>query len=201
MNIDLLFTEQGEAGLVADKGFPSPVAGVMFDTLTGLIALELANADSLDLNIPAGQETGQILSRLYDVHVGIIEHGLIADSRQVPIILLNDPFGGGNAGHFAVKPRRSVTAFENFMRRCQSGQPVHRDDLGDEASTASVLGGISTAVLQFAPNLARQRQLERAPPTPAPVNAPSLGLGGRGGGGTYRAPPQQTAPPRERDDD
>lgn len=202
MNIDLLFTEQGEAGLVADATFPAAVAGVMYDTLTGMISLEFADAESFDMNIPVEQEiAGRFLSNIYDIHVGIITRGVIADSRQVPIVLLGDPFGGGNAGHFAVRPRRSVTAFESFMKRCSAGQPVHRDDLGDEASASSVLGGITAAVLQFAPHLARQRQMEIAPtPTPAPSHAPGMGLGG-GGGGVRRPPPRAAAPQRDDDED
>lgn len=186
MNIDLLLTDQGEPGLVSDTGFDHPVAGVMYDAESGQITLEFGEAEPLELNIPIGSETGDGLRHIIEIQVGIIERGMIADNRQVPLVLLNDPFGGGNAGRFAVRPRNSVSSFESFMRRCTSGQPVHRDDLGDERHAGSILGSVSPAVLQFAPHLARQKTLEASPHlAPAPP-APGMGPGGAGGGNTVR---------------
>ncbi len=184
MNIDLLFTAQHECGLVSDESFHAPVAGIMYDAQTGFINLEFSDADSMELNIPVEQGYGQQLTRTIEMHVGIIEDGTIADNRQVPIVLLNDPFGGGNAGTFAVKPSRSVMAFETFMKNCSSGQPVNRDDLGDEDSANSVMGGINPAVLQFAPHLARQRTMEAAPKQQLAPKGPAMGMGGGGGGGS-----------------
>lgn len=209
MNIDLLISQPGQMGLVADQAFASPVAGVMFDAQTGLIVLELTNADSLDLNIPVQQDFCQRLEKLLDVYVGAIEDGVITDSRRVPVVLQNDPFGGGNAGHFAVKPGRALAAFENFLKRCTAGQPLHRDDLGDEGSAGGVMGGMNPAVLQFSPQLARQRAMEaaqqiRAAPAIAP-SAPTFGPKGMAGGNSNitsrRAPPIQPQRPAVDDED
>lgn len=194
LNIDLLVTAENEVGLVSDKGFGHNVAGVMFDMQSGQITLEFGDADPLELNIPVEIETGEGLYNIPVIHVGIIENGVIADSRQVPLVMLHDPFGGGNAGHFPVRPRSSVVAFESFMKRCIAGQPVHRADLGDESKTGTVLGGMSAAVLQFAPHLARQRAMEIAPQMHHAPKAPGLGPSGGGGGGggrVMRRPPQQ----------
>ncbi|MBI4030445.1 MAG: hypothetical protein HY370_02110 [Proteobacteria bacterium] len=191
VNIDLLFTSEGEAGLVSDTGLDHPVAGIMYDALTGLLALEFADTDSMELNIPVEQSAGDSLLHRHDLHAGIIQKGVIADGRQVPLVLINDPFGGGNTGAFAVRPRKSLAAFENFMKRCISGQPVHRADLGNEDKGGSILGGINPAVLEFAPHLARQRTLEASPHL-APQHAPpGLGLGGNGGGAQRARQSQQ----------
>lgn len=200
MNIDLLLTTKREAGLIADKPFASPVAGVMYDSQTGLITLEFADADALDLNIAIEHEIAQSLSYTHEIHVAVIERGQITDSRQVPLILLNDPFG---TGHFAVKPRRSVLALDNFMKRATSGQPVHREDLGNESAAGTVMGGVSGAVLQFAPQLARQRTMEAAPRAPGPAPHLAPGLGPKGNSGGARMPPrqQQAPPPRDEDED
>ena len=184
MNIDLLFTGQGEAGLVCDAGFDAAVAGVMYDAGSGQLTLEFSDASSVDLNIPVEEEVGQNLLNALEIQVGVIERGMVAENRQVPLVLLHDPFGGGNAGHFPIKPRNSVMAFESFMKRCVSGQPVHRDDLGDEESSGTILGGMSAAVLQFAPHLARQRNLEAAPQYTVAPQAPGMSPSGRGGTGT-----------------
>ncbi|MBU0800527.1 MAG: hypothetical protein KKA05_05925 [Alphaproteobacteria bacterium] len=205
MNIDLLLSQSGQMGLVSDRAFDSPVAGVMFDGLTGTISLEFGDAEPLDLNIPVEQEFGARLELMLDIYVGTIEEGRITESRRVPIVLLNDPFGGGNTGHFAVKPGRALAAFEHFLKSCVSGQPLHRDDLGDEGSAGGVMGGMNPAVLQFSPQLARQRALEaaqRAVPTAAP-SAPGFGPKGMGGGSSNpvrRAPPPVQRRPPDEDD-
>ncbi len=186
MNIDLLFTGQGEAGLVSDAGFANAVAGVMYDARSGQLTLEFGDSDSIELNIPVEQEVGQSLMHSFEIQVGVIEKGMIAENRQVPLVLLHDPFGGGNPGQFPMKPRNSVMAFESFMRRCVSGQPVHRDELGDESNTGTILGGVSPAVLQFAPHLARQRNFESAPTFHHTPSAPGMGMGGKGGGNVMR---------------
>lgn len=186
MNIDLLLTDQGEPGLVSDTDFEHPVAGVMYDAESGQITLEFGDADPLELNIPVGGDTSDGLRHIIEIQIGIIERGMIADNRQVPLVLLNDPFGGGNAGRFPVRPRQSVTAFESFMQRCTNGQPVHRDDLGDELHSGSILGSVSPAVLQFAPHLARQKTMEAAPHLAPAPSAPGMSPGGNSGGGKGR---------------
>lgn len=175
MNIDLLMTADGDTGLVSDTGFESPVAGVLFDAETTLLTIELSSLETLHLNIPVEDRLGKCLLHAMRMHVGVLGNGRIEDSRQVPLMLINDP---ENPGGFEspVRPSRSVAAFEHFMRRCVTGQPVHRDDLGDELTAEGVATGLNRAVLQFAPHLARARAMEAAP-TIAP-RAPGFGPGG-----------------------
>lgn len=202
MNIDLLLTQAGEAGLVCDKALGSPVAGVMFDSDTGAMTIEFTDIDPLELNITVDDSYIETLYYATSIQVGAIVDGEIRESRQVPILLLNDPQANSDRARFA-KPRTSVMAFERFLKGCIKGQPIHRDNLGDEEQAGSVMGGMSTAVLKFAPHLARQRTMEAAPHLapkgPAP---PGLGLGGggRGGGGQVN-PMRGRPPPSHRDDD
>lgn len=206
MNIDLLQSKEGQMAIVGDRSFDSPVAGVMFDIQTGLMSLEFADDEPLDMNIPIEQDFGAHFDLMLDIYVGSIENGAITDARRVPVMLMNDPFGGGNTGRFAVKPGRALGAFEAFLKKCVAGQPLHRDDLGDEGSAGGVMGGINPAVLQFSPQLARQRAIEaahRAAPVAAP-SAPGFGPKGMGGGGNNtirRTPPPQQRPQVDEDDD
>jgi hypothetical protein len=206
VNIDLLQSKEGQMAIVGDRSFDSPVAGVMFDMQTGLMSLEFADDEPLDMNIPVEHDFGAHFDLMLDIYVGSIENGAITDARRVPVMLMNDPFGGGNTGRFAVKPGRALGAFEAFLKKCVAGQPLHRDDLGDEGSAGGVMGGINPAVLQFSPQLARQRAIEaahRAAPVAAP-SAPGFGPKGMGGGGNStvrRTPPPQQRPPVDEDDD
>jgi uncharacterized membrane protein YgcG len=103
----------------------------------------------------------------------------------------------------------SVEKFMNFMKNVNGGQPLHREDLGDEASSEqSVMGGMSGASLQLAPQL--QKSLTRdIKPTAAPRAAPpsmgmGMGGGGGGGGGMFTRGGGSSTPPSNRnprDDD
>lgn len=185
MNIDLLETRSGEAGLVSDKNFDSPVIGVMYDVASQAMSLEFADMNALELNIPVDGELAAPLHHMRSIQVGIIKDGQVQDNRQVPLMLLNDSeeYRGYET---TVKPQKSVTAFEYFMRNCNMGQPVHREDLGNELSADGVTAGLNRAVLQFAPHLARQKVLEAAPKA-APA-APGPKIGGPGGSGTTASP-------------
>lgn len=87
----------------------------------------------------------------------------------------------------------SVDKFLQFMRNASGGQPLHRDDLGDEdSSKSSILGGMSSASVQLAPQLQQQRTREAAPraaPRAAPPSPGGMGGGmsGAGGGGAIRS--------------
>lgn len=182
MNIDLFISTQNIAGLVSDEPFEGQLAGIMFDPETGLISLEFADIDPIEMNIPVAQNLCEALLPLGDIHIGVLEHNTFSDARQLPLILLNNPFGGAHQGRFPAKPRRSVLDFERFMKTCAAGQPVHRDDLGDETSAESVMSGVNPAVLQFAPHLTQQRTMEAAPKV-APRGPAGPAMGGMGGGG------------------
>ncbi|MCB9989991.1 MAG: hypothetical protein H6867_01265 [Rhodospirillales bacterium] len=210
MNIDLLVTQQGDAGLVCDAGFDSPVAGVLFDAETREVTLEYANLETTHLNIPVEDDIAEMLLWAMSVQVGVIAQNQVQDNRQVPLMLLNDP-DGMPGRELPMKASNSVVAFERFLKACVTGQPLHRDDLGNEDDSGSVMGGMNRAVLQFAPHLARQRTLEATHDLnmsgPA---APGMGMGGGGGGGAPplrqrstgqgRTNPQQTRPTDKEDD-
>jgi len=198
VDIDLLLSENGEAGLVSDGGFECPVAGVMFDALTHMFTIEFADADidPLDLNIPAASEFHHTLLDALAIQIGVIEKGRIEESWQVPLLLINDPYGGSGGHETPIKPGNSALAFERFLQSCGTGQPIHRDDLGDESRAGAVMGGMNTAVLQFAPHLARQRALEAQPKNQMAPSTPGMGMGGGGGGGAARP-----STPRRRDDE
>ena len=202
MNIDLLLTNQGDAGLVCDGEFESPVAGVLFDAEMRQLTLEHANMDTVELNIPVEDDMAEALLWATSVQVGVIAGGQIQDNRQVPLMLLNDPDGAPGQERPS-RASNSVTAFERFLKAAVAGQPIHRDDLGDEKVSGSVVGGINRAVLDFAPHLARQRTLEATHDLklngPAP-SAPGMGMGGGGGAPLrHRSVPQQQ--PRRTDED
>ncbi len=201
MNIDLLLTDRHEAGLVCDQPWGGVVAGVMFDTDSGLLSIEFPDHDTLDLNIPVQESFIEPLTLSLTFHMGALVGEQIVESRQVPLLFLNDPSANVGFGRMA-RPRSSVLDFERFLKACIAGQPIHRDDLGDEDSTGSVIGGVNTALLKFAPNLARQRLMETAPhlaprapgigPAVGPAGRSPTGPGGlRASGGARRAPPRQ----------
>jgi len=184
MNIDLFHTGQSEAGLVCDTAFAAPVAGVILDAQTLALIIELGNGETFHLNIPVAENHREKLLFAHRMYVGYLDGKLLADSFEVPLLYLNDPYGSefGQATPLA-KPKRSVIAFEQFMKRCNFAQALHRENLGDEDSARSVLRGVDPHALQLAPTLLRQMQVTAAP---ALQNAPQMpGLGG--GGATRQA--------------
>ena len=183
MNIDLLVTDSGEAGLVSDVMFESPVAGVMYDSLTGMITIECSDMNALDMNIPVDSDLGQYLYYSMSIQVGTIERGTIQDNRQVPLVITNNPDSAGSMQGIT-KISNSVLAFEAFLKNCVTGQPLHRDDLSNEDSIEGVMSGINTEVLNFAPHLARQKTMEAAPTMApkGPIPTGPSGMGGMGGG-------------------
>jgi len=204
VNIDLLLTQQGDAGLVSDLDFDSPVAGVLFDAQTRQITLELASLDTVHLNIPVEDDICERLLWATSIQIGVIANDQVQDNRQVPLMLLNDP--DGVAGHeMPSKPSKSVTSFEHFLKSCVHGQPAHRDDLGNEDVSGSVVGGVNRALLQFAPHLARQRNLEASHNLDMGGPSAPSGPGGMGGGGggspplRQRTPQQRQIPPEDED--
>jgi hypothetical protein len=187
MDIDLLFTPDGQSGLILSRNLPKKAIGVLLDLQTGMMNLEYADGDQIDFNIPVDDEFWDTLEFTTQLHVGSIKAGTIGQAYQVPLMFLDDPYRGeklGRAKQFA-KP---LAAFDNFIKRCSKGQPVHRDDLGNEETMGCILGDASPAMLQFAPHLAREHALE-VRPTAAPsapgMNAP--GLGGSSSSSTSRS--------------
>ena len=187
MNIDLFHTGHNEAGLVCDGSFPSPVIGIILDAQTHELTLEFETGDTFHLNIPIEMGHKEKMLFAHRMYVGYLVHGLLVESFEVPLFYLNDPYGGefGQTSPLS-QPKRSVVAFEQFMKRCHFAQGLHRDNLGDEDSARSVLRGIDPHALQYAPALLRQIQMNAAPRV---AGAPQMpGLGGGGSSAQIRTP-------------
>ena len=182
MDIDLLFTETGEAGLICSENLVKKALGLLFDMQTGLMSIEYADMDALDFNIPIDEEFHETLDRCQFLHIGAVKEGNIAQAYQIPLMFLDDPYRGEMLGR-TPQAKNPLQAFDFFIKRCVQGQPVHRDDLGDESNAGCVLGDAVPSALQFAPHLARRHAMEVRPvAAPSGPNVPGMGLGGSGGG-------------------
>ena len=178
MNIDLLFTEAGEAGLICSENLVSKAAGAVFDTQSGVLTLEFTDMDFLEMNIPVDEEFFGRLDYCAQLHLGAIKDGEIAQAYQIPFMFLDDPYRGEAFKDVRQQPN-PLAAFHYFVKQCTAGQPVHRDDLNDD-SFGCVLGDAVPSSLQFAPHLARRHAIEMAPK--AAPNAPGPAVPGLGGG-------------------
>ncbi len=184
MNIDLLFTQEGEAGLICSENLVQKGLGIVFDTQTGTMSLEFADMDYIDFNIPVEEEYFEALDFITQIHFGAIANGHIAQAYQIPFMFLDDPYRG-EAFKNIQQVKNPLEAFNFFVKRCVIGQPVHREDLGNEDSMRCVLGDASPSDLEFAPHLARRHAMEVAPkiaPTGPGPAGPGLGGGGSSSG-------------------
>lgn len=178
MNIDLLIGKDGRSALLCDAPFNGQPLGVIFDALARELIVEFeAGIEPFPLNITVEERFVEKLLRDYSLFISAAHHGEIMESLEVPLVYLNDPYGGKFNERPAIKTHRSVIAFEQFIDLCTFAQPIHRDDLGDERTLSGVLGGEDVRKLEFSPLLARQRDLERAAPHYAPSAMPQMGLG------------------------
>jgi hypothetical protein len=193
MDIDLLFTAQGEAGLISNGNFVKKAIGAVLDTKSGVLTLEYADSDYMEFNIPVESDFFNMLDNCAQIHIGAIKNGNIAQAYQVPLMFLDDPYRGEmlkgvNQGD------NPLAAFNYFVKKCVAGQPVHREDLGDEKSMGCILGEATPGALQFAPHLARRHALEagqKLQNTPRFAGPSAPGLGSSGGGGGYVVPPTE----------
>tara|TARA_B100001989_G_C24549255_1_gene473156 strand:- start:2650 stop:3267 length:618 start_codon:yes stop_codon:yes gene_type:complete len=204
MDIDLLFTPRGESGLLASENFVKKVVGVILDTDSGHLSLEFVDMDHLDLNIPVEEEFFERMDMSPHMQIGAVKEGNIAQAYQVPLMILNDPYRAKAFSNMK-PPKRPLEAFNYFIKSCVLGQPVHRDDAGDEDSLGCILGETQPSALAFAPHLARQHMFETANPTAAP-SMPGMGLGGSssgggGSGGGYRGGIVQRQNPEDGEDE
>lgn len=160
--------------------------------------IEMEDHQSMKLNINLDDEFIEAMRYSQMIEVGVLFDGKITESLQVPLITLEEdaPYS------FDDMPFRmnSVLHFESFIKNCTAGQPVHRDDLGNEASLSSLMDATQLVAPQFAPKLAHQRQLEAAPRTPGMNHAPQFSGPGGGGGGPYRRTPAANRSKGNRDE-
>lgn len=210
MDIDLFISPYGECGLLCNQEFDNLPAGVIFDAETLELTVEFLEEAPFHLNITTEEELRERILLAKKLYIGFLRDGLIAETIEVPLLYLNDPYGSDFDGQGAlVKPSNSMVAFEQFMKRSTSAQPIHREDLGNEDSRGSVLCGMDPKQMEFVPQLVRQRLMEMTPQGPAagpsgaqiPPPMPK-GPGGMsmGGGSQRRMPPRQT-PANKSDDD
>ena len=186
MNIDLLFTKQNEAGLISNENLAKKVIGALFDPQTGLMSLEYADMDYLEFNICVDEDFFIMLDMCSQLHIGAVKGGNIAQAYQIPLMFLDDPYRGEALKQNIMQAQKPLKAFSAFIKSCVAGQPVHRDDLGNDESASCVLGDSIPSALQFAPHLARRHTMEVAPKASLHnmprFSAPSLGGSGTGGG-------------------
>ena len=184
MKIDLLMTADNRLGLLADEAFEHGIAAAMFEAESGHVWLEYTEmAGTFELNIPAAEEYFEPFRMAEQfgipLELGIYRDEKIQDAVQLPVAVVGAKTGMPRLQRLQ---SRSVLRFEHFMHSVISGQPLHRDNLGDEDSASGIAADVSPAALELAPQLQRQRQLEAAPKaTPqAGPSAPGLGSGGSG---------------------
>jgi hypothetical protein len=201
MNIDLLFNARGEAGLLSSENFIKKLVGIVLDTQNGAISLEFADMNHMELNIPVEEEYFRHLEMIPLMHVGAVKSGKIAQAYQVPLMLQDDPYRADAFKNVRV-PKKPLEAFHYFVKTCVLGQPVHRDDAGDESTAGCILGDALPSSLEFAPHLARRHTMEVAPTASPTMAPPGMGLGGSGGSSgrsTYRT--NYTQPPQSDDEE
>ncbi len=197
MNIDLLLTKKGAAGFIANAAFPRKIAGVLFEPEAATLGMEFVDMDSLELNIPVGENLAPLLSNVHFLYIAAYVGGQVAQAYQVPFMIVGDALHAAMATRARPHPA-PLAGFTDFLAACTWGQPVHRTDLGDDTTKGCVLGEAAPAALQFAPHLAQQRALEAAPQVPQYVIGPA-GPSGMGGGGGARGG-SVVPPPREEED-
>jgi hypothetical protein len=179
MNIDLLITQKGEAGLLCSKNLIGKANATILDPGDGMLVIEFATMDSMELNIPIQSEFFELLDNTPFLHVGSVVDSKIGQAYQVPLMILNDPYRMRLLGH-KKPPEKPLSAFHYFVQNCVLGQPVHRDDMGDEATIGGILGDVSPSSLEFAPQLTKRYSLEVQNIAAPAMNVPGLGLGGNG---------------------
>lgn len=186
MNIDLLFTDKGEAGLISNENLVKKIAGVVLDTQSGVLTLEFVDMDFQEMNIPIDIDFFGALDKISQMHFGAVKECNIAQAYQIPMMFLDDPYRNEALARMKTLDN-PLAAFGYFIKSCTKGQPVHRDDLADEKAMGCVLGDFVPASLQFAPHLARRHQIEVAPK--AAPSAPGIGpgLGSSSGGGSQQS--------------
>lgn len=210
MDIDLFLSPHAECGLLCNEGLSNLPAGVIFDAETNELTIEFVEDDPLHLNIPIEESLQEQILMAHKLYIAVLEDGMIAETIDVPLLYLNDPYGGDFNAHNKMRmPTRTLKAFEQFMKRCTFAQPVHRDDLNNEDTSRSILRGANPKQLEFQPQLTRQHMLEMGPQGPSgpaiqagPRPMGPRGPGGMGGGsGGNVVPTRRAIPPKKSDED
>lgn len=182
INIDLLLTENGDIGLILDRSLADYITGVMYDATSYEFMLESAESVPLTLNIPVEVDYNAYVAENAVVHIAVLASGRVEDAQRVPLVVFDQSgIRQGEDDEDFSPAEQSVRAFENFLQAVVVGQPIHRADLDDDESSHFVVQGMNPFLVQFAPQLMRQRLLETAPLPPhappglgAPIRARSV---------------------------
>ena len=180
MNIDLFQTQSGQCGVVCHGKVTEPPAGVLFDAEVMEMTLEFVNQEPLHMNINVDISMRESLLDCPMIYFGAIDKGIIIETLNTPLMILNDPFEGGTPNlDKSLQTLRSVQEFDFFMKESTFAQAVHRDDLGKEDDIRSVMHGHNLKSLSYSGKLERARKLEHAPQiVSTPMAVPNIGLGG-----------------------
>lgn len=195
MNIDLLVTQNGEAGLLCSENLVKKALGAVLDTQSGVLSLEYVDMDTMDLNIPIEEDFFSLLDAAPFLHVGSVKDGKIGQAYQIPLMIPDDPYRAQMLQHVQI-PDKPLAAFHYFVKNCVLGQPAHRDDMGDEDTSGCILGDAVPSSLEFAPQLMRRHGLELQSLHTPEMNLPGMGLGTSGSArrsGGYRGTSSRTS--------
>jgi hypothetical protein len=74
----------------------------------------------------------------------------------------------------------SIAQAEHWLKSVISGQPLHRENLGEENASNGTLRGVSPVALKLAPQLQRElsQELQNAPKPAPTLSVPTMGPGG-----------------------
>lgn len=185
MNLDLVVANNNEIGIISDTPFKKEIEAIQLDQESKMITIGFAGGKDVQLlNVPIGDPMTPYILENDRCHVAVLNNGHITDARQVPVFITNPV--PETFAHFHTGPHIasvSLVAMSFFIQKPESGQPLHRDDLGDEQSLHKISHQMALPSLQLAPHLVKALQNEKSlamaqklqPQAPAP-QAPGLGL-------------------------
>lgn len=184
MDIDLFLSKSGQCGLMCQGSFKEPPAGILFDAEIMEMTAEFVNQDPLHFNVAVDNEMKETLLDSKTIYLGVIFEGVINETLDTPLFILNDPYSDGQTNmDKSAQTVRHVKAFDSFIKNSQFAQAVHRENLENESTAQSVLHGQSMQSLAYSPHLQRQMKLEAAPQVVAtPMAVPQMGMGGNSSG-------------------
>lgn len=197
MNIDLLITPRGEIGLLSNQNLVTKAIGAIYDRDASTLSLEFETTHPIDLNIPVEKEFYYYIDQSPLLHFGSVVEGDIAQAYQIPLAVLGDVERTRAFQH--IQPgNKPLQTFYYFIKNCSFGQPVHREDAGNEDTSGPVSGEANLSSLEFAPHLARRHGMEINSAAAPQMNVPGLGLGGSSSSSrSYYTPPSKTSDKEE----
>lgn len=163
MNVDLVMSDN-EAGLISDKLPQKPMVGLLFDLETRMMTLEIKDDDSIHFNIPVHDDFVATLEARPYLHFGFMKDEEMLEALQIPLAILSPAYSFRDSlmGMSVQRTQRSVMQITNFLRNVKSGQPINRENIGDESGLKPVSAGLNPAILKYAPFLKQQMSMEKS---------------------------------------